>query len=314
MNVSCPSCETIYRIDPNRVIGGQVRARCKVCSDVFGIATDTPAATVATEERATSPQIRAEPVWRPEATPQPVAPHPQAAPAPVAPVQPVAARTVRETPPRTVASRLSRPITPSWSLPKPEAGQPPAPPASTPEPAPEPEPVVEPPAQPSTPEAPPRPSAPVFQPTLGTAMPAPPLPEPVQATPAPAVDEPPAVPEPIAPPKPEMVSPPESEPPTPQVTHEPEPFKTRPINPFLTLDPKAKARRLARALVSDIMVYQPEKREQALEQGNLKEAFEEEIKKSWAEFIEQVGEELADSTSFFNDALNEILAGGEKIF
>ncbi|MEE8134970.1 MAG: hypothetical protein V3T56_07925 [Gemmatimonadales bacterium] len=66
--------------------------------------------------------------------------------------------------------------------------------------------------------------------------------------------------------------------------------------------------------MSDIMVYQPEKREQALEQGNLKEAFEEEIKKSWAEFIEQVGEELADSTSFFNDALNEILAGGEKIF
>jgi hypothetical protein len=145
-------------------------------------------------------------------------------------------------------------------------------------------------------------------------MPTPPVPEPVQATPVPAAVEPPATPEPVALPEPEMVSPPESAPLAPQVTPEPTPPKARAINPFLNRDPKAKARRLARALVSDMMVYQPEKRQQALEQGNLKEAFEEEIKKSWEEFVQQVGEELADSNSFFNDALNEILAGGEKIF
>ena len=63
-----------------------------------------------------------------------------------------------------------------------------------------------------------------------------------------------------------------------------------------------------------MIVYQPEKRQAALEQGNLKEAFEEEIKKSWEEFVEQVGDEMANSTSFFNEALNEILAGGEQIF
>ena len=63
-----------------------------------------------------------------------------------------------------------------------------------------------------------------------------------------------------------------------------------------------------------MIVYQPEKRQAALEQGNLKEAFEEEIKKSWEEFVEQVGQEMAESTSFFNDALNEILAGGQKLF
>lgn len=63
-----------------------------------------------------------------------------------------------------------------------------------------------------------------------------------------------------------------------------------------------------------MIVYQPEKRQQAVRDGKLKEAFGEEIKKSWEEFVEQVGKELADSTTFFNDALNEILAGGEKLF
>jgi hypothetical protein len=87
-----------------------------------------------------------------------------------------------------------------------------------------------------------------------------------------------------------------------------------PINPFLAKDPRQKARRLARALVSDMIVYQPEKRQKALQAGNLKEAFEEEIKKSWEEYVEQVGEEMANANSFFNDALNEILAGGQQVF
>ena len=86
------------------------------------------------------------------------------------------------------------------------------------------------------------------------------------------------------------------------------------VNPFLARDPRQKARRLARALVSDMIVYQPEKRQQALAQGNLKVAFEEEIQKSWHEYVEQVGEELATSTPFWSDALNEILAGGQKVF
>ncbi len=63
-----------------------------------------------------------------------------------------------------------------------------------------------------------------------------------------------------------------------------------------------------------MIVYQPEKRQQALASGTLKEAFNEEIKKSWDEYVEQVGEELATGTSFFNDALNEILADGQQLF
>jgi hypothetical protein len=87
-----------------------------------------------------------------------------------------------------------------------------------------------------------------------------------------------------------------------------------PINPFLARDPRQKARRLARALVSDMIVYQPDKRQQALGAGNLKEAFDEEIKKSWEEYVGQVGEELANSTPYFTEALNEILAGGQQLF
>ena len=85
-------------------------------------------------------------------------------------------------------------------------------------------------------------------------------------------------------------------------------------NPFLSKDPGQKARRLARALVSDIVVYHPEKRLEGLRHGTLKQIFEEEIKKSWEEYAGQVGRELAESTTHFNDALNEILGDGSKIF
>ena len=88
----------------------------------------------------------------------------------------------------------------------------------------------------------------------------------------------------------------------------------RPVNPFLSRDPHQKARRLARALISDMIVYQPDKRKKALEEGNLKQVFDEEIKKSWEQFVGDVGEELANSTSFFKEALNEILAGGQSVF
>ena len=88
----------------------------------------------------------------------------------------------------------------------------------------------------------------------------------------------------------------------------------RPANPFLSQDPSLKAKRLARALVSDIVVYHPAKRQEGIRDGTLKELFEEEIKKSWEEYTEQVGREVAESTGFFREALNEILAGGRQIF
>ena len=92
------------------------------------------------------------------------------------------------------------------------------------------------------------------------------------------------------------------------------PSARRPINPFLNNDPNVKARRLARALVSDLTAYYPDKRREGLASGRLKELFKEEIKKSWEEYVEQVGKDFAENTSHFRDALNEILAGGAKVF
>ena len=88
----------------------------------------------------------------------------------------------------------------------------------------------------------------------------------------------------------------------------------KPLNPFLVQDPQVKARRLARALISDMISYHPAKRSQALKDGTLKAVFEEEIKKSYEEYVLQVGEQMAKSTTHFTDALNEILAGGQKTF
>ncbi len=82
----------------------------------------------------------------------------------------------------------------------------------------------------------------------------------------------------------------------------------------MSQDPAAKARRLARALISDMVVYHPAKRREGLQNNSLKTLFDEEIKKSWEEYVDQVGRDLAESTPFFHQALNEILADGQTIF
>lgn len=87
-----------------------------------------------------------------------------------------------------------------------------------------------------------------------------------------------------------------------------------PINPFLANDPHTKAKRLARALVSDLVTYFPQKREEGRREGTLKQLFKDEIQKSYEEYVGQVGREFAESTTHFKDALNDILAGGERVF
>jgi hypothetical protein len=98
---------------------------------------------------------------------------------------------------------------------------------------------------------------------------------------------------------------------------EPEPAPTPPDVGGFTFgkrDPTEKARRLARVLVSDMIMYNPERHERALAGGTLKEDFADEIAKSWREYVDQVGEDTARGNSFWTDALNEILARGEQVF
>ena len=233
MNVTCPSCSTVFRVDPAKVPAGGVRARCSVCRAVFRVVADSL-----------------------QASPGAVAPPPVApAPPPVAP--PLAA------PPPPRPPIASAPITAA------------PPPSHAPDRAQAPPPFVVPPA------GPPRPAAPSAPPAAGPHVRPPFSSRPVSiATPTAAR---PSAPRPSA-------------------------------NPFLSKDPGQKARRLARALVSDIVVYHPEKRLEGLRHGTLKQIFDEEIKKSWEEYAGQIGRELAESTTHFTDALNEILGDGSKIF
>lgn len=130
--------------------------------------------------------------------------------------------------------------------------------------------------------------------------------------------EPEPAPEPEAEADPEWEPEPEAEP---APAWEPEPVpepeaEAAPVTGFQfgRRDPHEKARRLARVLVSDMITYNPERHARALEGGTLREDFDDEIQKSWSEYVEQVGQDLADSTPYWSEALNEILAKGEPLF
>ena len=287
MNVTCPNCATVYRVDPAKVPAAGVRARCNVCSAVFAVrragdaeSTVAPSATQPMERKvpATAAVIPEPP--RTPAQPEPPKP-PATQPEPLRVAQPVA--TVRAPSPGTPGT-----ASPSAPAPRPAAPQRPTAPASPIGPA-----GITAPASSSSP----RPGPPLSPPTAPARAAAPPVAPPPTAAPKPAT--PPAAP-------PSTAVPPRAASATVS--------SGRPANPFLSQDPALKARRLARALISDMVVYHPGKRQEGLRDGNLKALFDEEIKKSWEEYAEQVGREVADSTPYFREALNEILAGGRPIF
>jgi len=260
MNVTCPECRSIFRVDPAKVPAGGVRARCSVCGGIFPVAAE--------------PRPRASDHGVPERRPTP------------------AMTTAAVPTPAVPTPAVPTPAAPSAVVPTPAPSPPSVPP-----------PAVEPPKDASiwgSPAAVPAqrfvaPTGPEFSAPGGSAAPTPPS--------MPAV-EPPAPPPPA---------------PTPVPTPPPAPAPAesgprRPVNPYLSNDPNQKARRLARALVSDLIAYHPQKREEGLRAGTLKQLFRDEIRKSWEEYVEQVGAPLAESTPHFQDALNDLLAGGRKVF
>jgi predicted Zn finger-like uncharacterized protein len=136
------------------------------------------------------------------------------------------------------------------------------------------------------------------------------LPVPPPSTPAPSPPPTPEPPKPTARPEPQRASPP-----APQRASPPAPGAEPPKAPvFGPQDPQTRARRLARALISDIKVYNRDRWEQSRSTGTLRKDFREEIVKSWEEYVEQVGDAMAKQTPYFRDALNDILAAGERVF
>lgn len=99
---------------------------------------------------------------------------------------------------------------------------------------------------------------------------------------------------------------------------QPAPTAEQPVQAFTfgKRDPTDKAKRLARVLVSDMIMYNAERHQNALAAGTLVQDFEDEIEKSWKEFVEQVGDDLANGPGrgFWTEALNDILAKGQKVF
>ncbi len=247
MNVACPECRSVFRVDPAKVVGVNLRARCAVCGGIIPVG-----ASVRWSDDFSS-TVGAAFVRQPEPARAPAA-APAAAPAPAATPRPA----IHEPPPAPAPAVIERPA-PVAMPERPKVAAQSAPAAERVEIAP-----------------PPRQAA--AAPPSRAATPAPPVapvtyPRPAEAPPA-----------------------------------------RRPINPFLANDPNQKARRLARALVSDRIADHPRKRDEGLRDGTLKQLFREEIKKSYEEYSEQVGREFAESTSHFQDALNEVLAGGKKLF
>ena len=286
MNVSCPDCRSIFRVDPAKVPSSGVRARCSVCSGVISIPAPTGQTTApGGGGRPAAPPPESGSQDRPRSAPAGQGgwdPPPFGSASQRAPAAPQAQRPAPPPPPpRTVE-------TPAAPGPRPESiergsvtatATPPSPSSGLPEfTPPSPSPPVGPPASPVASGSTAPPFVPSGSPSRPPTTPRPPA-KPTGATPAAGDGGP-----------------------------------RRPLNPFLSKDPNQRAKRLARALVSDIITYHPAKHAEGLRDGTLKQLFREEIKKSFEEYIAQVGQQLAESTTYFQEALNEVLGAGKKIF
>ena len=297
MNVSCPDCRSIFRVDPAKVPPSGVRARCSVCSGIISIPAPSGQSTpTGGSNRPFSGGSEAPPPERPRPTQAQGwdAPASQSAPPRTAPAAPPPRPAPAAPPPppiRSEAPAAPRPRAEPTERPAPTAtATPPSPASSMAEFAPTPvtpPPVPQPRFSPPPAPASAAPSAPPFVPSAAPPRPAPPAP-------------PAAAPAPVTPAS------------APQAGGDT--GARRPLNPFLSKDPDQRAKRLARALVSDIITYHPAKHAEGLRDGTLKQLFREEIKKSFEEYIAQVGQQLAESTTYFQEALNEVLGAGKKIF
>ena len=84
------------------------------------------------------------------------------------------------------------------------------------------------------------------------------------------------------------------------------------VVPGAPIDPDV-ARRIARSLISELLLARREERDEALRSGRLLARLRPDIVNSWDSYRQRVGEELAAETRFFQDAVNDILADGEAV-
>lgn len=318
MNISCPECRSVFRVDPAKVPPTTVRARCSVCGGVITVS----AASSIEDEFSSNPVGASASKRTATAGPSAIAQRGNAGfAAALLDTSPATSRVPHAPTPlpntASVVSPANAPAVPAQTLvaesaplPKshapasvpPAAGRPvlfpprPMMPGSAPAGGSSARPIVAPRASGPVSSAAARPANPSTsaRQSGGFAAPAP-------TSAAPSLTAPP----PVTSPRPATSSAPSGTAPTAART---------PINPFLANDPHAKAKRLARALVSDLVTYFPQKRQDGLRDGTLKQLFKDEIQKSYEEYVAQVGREFAETTPHFQEALNDLLAGGQKVF
>jgi predicted Zn finger-like uncharacterized protein len=279
ITVTCPSCSASFPVDPAKIPEGGVNARCSSCSDVFRVEKPVEVEPLPTlEELAPTPRGAASPM------PPPI---PEAPPA--APVDDWYVEVDDEADAEPLPTFDDRPSEqPAADFSEPDLPAPPKPTAREMEPFPSADPFSEPaPFERTAPSEEPPPKTP----DLAASFVAPSAPEPSAPEPVFVEPEPPA--------KAADASGPAAQGFT-----------------FGKRDPTDKAKRLARVLVSDMIMYNAERHQSALASGTLVQDFEEEIEKSWKEYVDQVGDDLANGVGrqFWTDALNDILAKGKQVF
>jgi predicted Zn finger-like uncharacterized protein len=302
MNIECTSCQARYTIADSLVPPQGARVRCRKCGEVMQV--KSPAPLVMPSELPLVPPSPESPVL-PAAEPAPqaaAAPPPSPPPSSPQPAPPDSGGAFERFPSQETASE--RPAEPeferfaAFSAPSVETA-PAAPPRAAPAP---PAFGASPfPAEPSPAQPPPFPAqqAPA-QPPPFPAQQAP-APFPAQQAPAPAAPRAASAPPANAP---------DAAAPRPRISASAVPEGLTPEE----MQRHEKARRLARVLASDIAIYNREKRERGIKDGNLVAVLGYEIKKSWETYKERVGADFANTTPYFRDALNEIVAEGKKIF
>lgn len=76
----------------------------------------------------------------------------------------------------------------------------------------------------------------------------------------------------------------------------------------------ARARRLAKALASDLVLYNKARVEQGLKDGTIAELLGPEIRRSWDYYCQQIPKHIVESTDYFKEQLNTIVGKGREVF
>jgi predicted Zn finger-like uncharacterized protein len=150
------------------------------------------------------------------------------------------------------------------------------------------------PTRPPVPERPVAPSAPREAPVSDRRTE-----PPVQERPTPAAPKP--SPPPAAPPEAPSETPPSEAPRFEDMSEEDKKWHQR-------------ARRLAKALASDLVLYNQDKVERGLRDGTLAQLLGSEIRRSWEYYCQQVPEHIVKNTDYFKELLNKIVGKGKEIF